>query len=149
MKTSLKSTILILACIICSALGCRADDKTAITVSQLPKAARTTLTKYFKNVKVNTANKERDDQSYKYHAYLKNGAKVKFDGNGKWTEVEAKGSQVPNAIVPSKILSYVKKNYKGQKIIQIERDSEGYEVELSNCTELHFNNKYQMVKADD
>ena len=43
---------------------------------------------------------------------------------------------VPKAIIPSVITKYVSSNSAGQSIVEISRKRGGYEVELSNGTEL-------------
>ena len=48
----------------------------------------------------------------------------------------AKGKAVPSAIIPSAITKFVAENFSGQEIVEISRKRGGYEVELSNGTEL-------------
>ena len=48
----------------------------------------------------------------------------------------ARGTSVPSAIVPAAIAKYVATNFKGQTIVEISRKRGGYEVELSNGSEL-------------
>ena len=43
----------------------------------------------------------------------------------------------------------MKANYQEAKILEIEHDSEGYEIKLSNRLEIKFNNKFQVVDIDD
>ncbi|MBD5192513.1 MAG: hypothetical protein HDS88_06435, partial [Bacteroidales bacterium] len=72
-----------------------------------------------------------------YDVDLVSGAEVEFRDNGDWKEVKAaKGNAVPKAIIPSAITKYVSTNYAGQSIVEISRKRGGYEVELSNGTEL-------------
>ena len=56
---------------------------------------------------------------------------------------------VPAAIIPEEILKYMIANYPETKILEIEHDSEGYEIKLSNRLEIKFNNKFQVVDIDD
>ena len=72
-----------------------------------------------------------------YEVDLKSGAEVDFQENGDWKEVKAaRGNAVPAAIIPTAITKYVSTNFKGQSIVEISRKRGGYEVELSNGTEL-------------
>ena len=59
-----------------------------------------------------------------------------------------KYSEVPSAIVPKQIIEYVKKQHPQAKILQIERNSRGYEVELNNKLEIKFNLNFQVVEID-
>lgn len=87
---------------------------TPIKQSELPKAAQTFLS-----------------------VDLASGAEVDFRANGDWKKVKAAHSKaVPAAIVPATISKYVSTNHAGLSIVEISRKRGGYEVELSNGTEL-------------
>lgn len=110
---------------------------TPIKPTELPKAAQTFLNKYFPGDEVLKAEKEQGRRGTEYEADLKSGAEVDFLDSGDWKEVKAaRGSVVPTAIIPAAIVKYVSTNFKGQSIVEISRRRGGYEVELSNGTEL-------------
>ena len=72
-----------------------------------------------------------------YEVDLTSGAEIDFKSDGDWKEVKAaRGKAVPSAIVPAAIAKYVSKNFSGQTIVEISRKRGGYEVELSNGSEL-------------
>ena len=56
---------------------------------------------------------------------------------------------VPKYFVIPEISDYVSKNYKGQRIIKIERDSKGYQIELQNGLELYFDRSGKFLRVDD
>ena len=110
---------------------------TPINKSDLPKAAQTFLSKHFPGDNVRKVEKEQGRRGTEYEVDLVSGAEVDFRDNGDWKEVKAaKGKSVPKAIIPSAISKYVSTNYAGQSIVEISRKRGGYEVELSNGTEL-------------
>ena len=110
---------------------------TPIKQSELPKAAQTFLRKHFPGDNVKKAEKEQGRRGAEYDVDLVSGAEVEFRDNGDWKEVKAaRGNAVPKAIIPSAITKYVSTNYAGQSIVEISRKRGGYEVELSNGTEL-------------
>lgn len=110
---------------------------TPINQTNLPKAAQTFLSKHFPGDEVLKAEKEQGRRGTEYEVDLKSGAEVDFQENGNWKEVKAaRGKAVPDAIVPDAIAKYVAKNFKDQSIVEISRKRGGYEVELSNGTEL-------------
>ncbi|MDD6687766.1 PepSY-like domain-containing protein, partial [Sodaliphilus pleomorphus] len=76
------------------------------------------------------------------------GEKLEFDRNGNWTEIDCKKSRVPVALVPSAIKNYVRKNYSGATIVQIEKARSGYEVQLSTGLELTFNKNFKVIDID-
>jgi hypothetical protein len=80
---------------------------------------------------------------------LESGVKIEFDGDGQWNDVECRGGAVPAAIVPQKIADYVAKKYPANKIVEISRDHNDWEVKLNGGLELTFNRDYRLVDVDD
>lgn len=110
---------------------------TPISKAKLPKAARTFITKYFAKDQVRKVEKDNGYRGMEYEVDFVSGAEVDFTSDGNWKEVKAAcGTSVPTAIVPAAISKYVKTNFKGQVIVEISRRRGGYEVELSNGSEL-------------
>lgn len=110
---------------------------TPIKQTELPKAAQTFLSKHFPGDAVRKAEKDQGRRGMEYEVDLQSGAEIDFRDNGDWKEVKAaRGNAVPSAIVPSAIAKYVSANFNGQSIVEISRKRGGYEVELSNGTEL-------------
>ncbi|MBD5237471.1 MAG: hypothetical protein HDS62_08080 [Bacteroidales bacterium] len=110
---------------------------TPINSSELPKTAQAFLTKHFPGDKVRKAEKDQGRRGMEYEVDLVGGAEVEFRDNGEWKEVKAaKGRAVPSAIIPSAISKYVAANHAGKSIIEISRKRGGYEIKLSNGTEL-------------
>lgn len=110
---------------------------TPINKSELPKAAQTFLSKHFPGDNVRKAEKEQGRRGAEYDVDLASGAEVDFRDNGDWKDVKAaRGKAVPTAIIPAAISKYVFANHPGQSIVEISRKRGGYEVELSNGTEL-------------
>ncbi len=110
---------------------------TPIKQTELPKAAQTFLSKHFPGDEVLKAEKEQGRRGMEYEVDLSSGAEVDFQENGDWKEVKAaRGNAVPAAIIPTAIAKYVSTNFNGQSIVEISRKRGGYEVELSNGTEL-------------
>lgn len=110
---------------------------TPIKQSELPKAAQSFITKYFPKDQVRKVEKDNGRRGMEYEVDFTNGAEVDFTSDGNWKKVKAAhDTSVPSAIVPSAIAKYVATNFKGQTIVEISRKRGGYEVELSNGSEL-------------
>lgn len=110
---------------------------TPINKSELPKAAQTFLSKHFPGDDIRKVEKEQGRRGAEYDVDLVSGAEVDFRDNGDWKDVKAaRGKAVPTAIIPAAISKYVSANHPGQSIVEISRKRGGYEVELSNGTEL-------------
>jgi len=110
---------------------------TSIKQSELPQAAQTFLSKYFPGDNIKKAEKEQGRRGAEYEVDLVSGAEVDFRNNGDWKDVKAaRGQAVPAEIVPEAISKFVTTNFDGLYIIEISRERGGYEIKLSNGSEL-------------
>lgn len=110
---------------------------TRIQQSELPQAAQTFISTYFPDELIQKVEREKGHRGMEYDVDFASGAEVEFMSDGQWKEVKAaKGGAVPSALVPEAISKYVADNFNGLAIVEISRKRGGYEVELSNGTEL-------------
>lgn len=145
----MKKLVLLLVCMFAIQTMVMADNDKPIQVNQLPAKAQTFISTHFKNHKVAMA-KEESGVFYKsYDVVFTNGEEVEFDKAGDWKEVKCRQSEVPAAIVPEAIRNYVKTNYPGTKILQIELDKKEYEIRLSNRLEITFDSQMRVIDIDD
>lgn len=142
-----KLMTIILALLSMAATACADNDK-IISQEQLPAAAKEFIADHFAQNKILVVKLDNDLFSKDYEVLFEDRTTIKFDKDGKWTEIECKMSAVPNEAVPVQILEYVAKNYPDALIKQIDRDRKGYDVELSNKIELKFNKKFELRKID-
>ncbi len=140
--------ILLSLMIAAGSLGFVAQAGTPVAKTSLPKAAQTFLSKYFPNDNIRKAEKDNGYHGLEYEVDLTSGAEVDFRENGEWKEVKAaRGHAVPAGVVPAAIVKYVTANFKGQKIVEVSRKRGGYEVELSNGTELRLTEDAKQMPA--
>lgn len=117
-----------------------------IDVNHLPKPAQTFITKYFKNAKVQRVEKEFDDGQVAYEVKLSGNTEIDFDSKGNWKEVSGK---VPADIIPLQITASVKADFKNKPIVKIERErSGGYEIELNNGTDIHYDKAFKVLRVE-
>ncbi len=128
--------------------ACTGQDK-SITVNELPAPAQEMIKKHFSNEKITIVLKDKDGLRVSYDVMFNNGTKVEFNSKGEWAEIDTKPQAVPQALVPSAITDYAKKNYPDARIVQIEHDKRGYEINLSNGLEIRFNNQFKVTEIDD
>ncbi len=126
-----------------------ADNEKPITVNELPQTAQQILKKNFPNMKVALAKVDNEIFDKSYDVIFTDGGKVEFDKKGQWTEVKLKNNFVPMEIIPSQIRDFLKDKYPGEKVVSIERDSNDYELRLSNRFELTFNKQFKLIDIDD
>ena len=146
----MKKSVLFFAALVCMmmhSVSSFADDR-IIPAEQLPAAAKTFIQKTFPGQAVSYATIDFDGRK-KYEVYLNNGVEVDFDKNGTWDKVDCNYSAVPASLVPSTIANYVKTHFAGAKVVKIDKERYGFDVELSNELELKFNKQGQLMNIDD
>lgn len=145
----MKRFFLMLMCVFAMSTVVMADNEKPIQVGELPTKAQTFISTYFKSQKIALAKVETELFSKVYDVIFTNGEKLEFDKSGEWLEVNCKQTGVPAKIVPAAISNYVKANYPDAKILKIERDKKGYEVQLSNRWEISFDSQMRVIDIDD
>ena len=145
----MKKLTFILVCLftLC-AITLRADNERPIQVNQLPAAAQQFIKQHFADRKIVLAKMETELMSKSYEVIFADGDHIDFDGKGNWEEVDCKFSSVPTAVVPVRIMDYVRANYPDETVKKIEKDRREYEVKLSNRVELSFDLKYNLTDID-
>ena len=120
-------------------------------INSLPQAAKMFLDKNFKHTDVSFVKVEKNfGRVDEYEVVMQDGTEVTFDRNGNWDNVEMPvRKSVPKDIVPAEIASYVARNYPKQRIVSIDKETGGYDVELSGGLDLKFNKAGQFKRIDD
>ena len=119
-----------------------------ITTAQLPATAQNFIKQNFKGATVTSAKLDKEMFDTDYDATLSNGVRINFDAKGNWDEIESRNG-IPASVIPKAISSYVTSNFKGQNIVQIDKKIAGYDIELSNGTELEFDTAGKFLRIDD
>lgn len=145
----MKKLLLIIAMVVGMVGAASARDNYVHDASVLPEAAKTVIANNFKG-KVSLVKVDKEFGSVKeYEVILTDGTEISFDKNGNWKDVEVNVSKsVPSSMVPKTISDYVKQNQKGQRIIGIEKNRSGYELELSNGIDMKFDLAGNFLKYD-
>lgn len=140
--------VIFLVCFIAVAAVAYAGNDRPIQFNELPKKAQQFIRQHFENVEVSYAKKENELFDKSYEVVFVDGSKIEFHNNGNWKEVDCHYGKVPDAIIPKTILDYVRRTYKSQIIVSIDRDSRDYEVALSNGLELKFDLRGNFIRPD-
>jgi hypothetical protein len=120
-----------------------------IPTEQLPAAAMAFIQENFPGEGVMFAKKDFDNGRRQFEVHLNNGVQLEFDKKGNWAKVDCKFSAVPANLIPAAIADYVKAHFADNKIVKIDKERHGYDVELSNDLELKFNRNGQLMDIDD
>lgn len=144
-----KTFLMIIGAIFLISCTAMADDDKPISFEQLPNKAQEFIKTYFPDETIAFAKMENDRLETSYDVTFTTSTSLEFDGNGDWTEVDCRYSQVPSDIVPVQIQTKVKELYSNALIISIDRDKRDYEVRLNNGFELKFNLNFELVEVDN
>ena len=138
----------VLFCMMMQSVSSFASD-TFIPAEQLPAAAKAFIANTFPGQEISYAKVDTDFASKTYEVCLNSGIEVEFDRCGIWDKVNCNYNAVPAHLIPACIAMYVKAQFADATVVKIDKDRNGYEVELSNNLELKFNRHGQLVNMDD
>lgn len=144
----MKRFLILMACVLGTMSLAKADDK-PVTVDQLPQAARTFLNVNFPDDKISFATKDDDLIRPDYQVVLASGVMVKFNNAGDLEEIESRGKEIPDGIIPIQIVEMVKGHYPDVMITGYEVGRRTYEVKLSNRIELKLDKNFNVIEVDD
>lgn len=127
-----------------------AQSKNAIVDPQsLPEHVTAFIKQYFPDAQVSLARSEREFGGLEYDVTLNDGTEIDFEAGGDWDNVDCKTKAVPEALVPKAISEYVKANYAQLLITKIDKDRNGFDIDLSNGSELKFDLNGKFLMIDD
>lgn len=146
----MKKLIALLAVAILMVLPVAARNNYAHDGSALPPAAKTMLANNF-NSEVSLVKIDKNfGRISEYDVILKDGTEISFDASGNWKEIETNvGKSVPKALVPAGVKAFMKKAQPGTHVIGIDKERNGFTVELSNGVEMKFDKEGNFKRYDD
>ncbi|MXV38322.1 hypothetical protein GO491_06470 [Flavobacteriaceae bacterium Ap0902] len=145
MRKQLKS-ILFVSVLSLSVFSC-SEDK-VVTNDELPQEIQTYVQTHFPNSNIVQATMDDEMISKTYEIVLENNMKLEFDSDNNISEIDS-STELPDSVVPTPILEYVKTNYPNNKIMDMDIDDNKQSVELDNQMELEFDkDDGQFLKID-
>lgn len=146
----MKKLLTLLAAVALTVGSLSARDKIYRSADVLPQAAHTTLQQAFPKADVNRIKVDSELIGGKdYEVVLSDGSEIEFNDKGEWKEVDCGHRAVPRQFVLPQIATYVKTNYKGAKIVKVEKSRSDYDVELSTGVDLKFDRSGAFLRIDD
>ena len=109
-----------------------------------PQAAKDFVKQYYPDLAMTSCETD-DDGDCDIH--VKGDVEIELDAQGEWKTVKDPGG-VPAGIVPDAIMTYVKENYMGRTIVGIDREPQGYEVELFGDIEMKFDRQGNFLELE-
>ncbi len=109
----------------------------------------TFVSSYFSQTEILRIKAEDDE----YEVKLADGTEISFNLNFEWTHIDCEEasiySAVPTELVPEQITTYVTSNYPNQHIDKIEKEANGWEIELNNGIEIVFDSNFNVIHIDN
>ena len=127
--------------------GC--SDKSVLP-AQLPVPIQTFVQQNFPGQTVTFAQKDLELTGWKYEVFLADGTHIDFDTDDMWDKIECPlTNPVPTALIPPPVAAPIQANYPDAMITKIDKERNGFEVDLANGLELKFNKQGAIVEMDD
>ncbi|SHG71611.1 Putative beta-lactamase-inhibitor-like, PepSY-like [Salegentibacter echinorum] len=125
-----------------------------IAASELPQNIKDFLEKHYAGIAVEEAEIENNGN---YEVELENDVEIIFDADGNFLGQaedesgydDSDDEDIAVADLPQVIQDYIADNYPDQKIIEAEREDDGFEVNLNNGVELTFDTEGNFLEAED
>lgn len=133
---------------LCAATILHAEEQ-PITFGELPKNAKIFVLTYFEGIKFKEVYIERRASLTQYEVKLEGGIDLQFDRMGLCTEITCKNGEVPDIVIPKKILSTIRKNFPDSYIRKYESNGRMYEIELDNGICLTFSRTLRLVDIEE
>ena len=144
MKNFIVSGIFALALLM---TGC--SDK-PVPPAQLPAPIQSFVQQYFPGQTITFAQKDLELTGWKYEIFLADGTHIDFDTDDMWDKIECPlTNPVPTALIPPPVATTIQANYPDAMITKIDKERNGFEVDLANGLELKFNKQGAIVDMDD
>ena len=127
--------------------GC--SDKPVVP-AQLPQQITAFIQQNFPGQSISFATKDLEITGWKYDVVLADGTQIDFDTDKMWDKIQCTmGNPVPTALIPAPIATHLRTNFPDAMILKIDKERNGYEVELANGLELKFNQQGALMEVDD
>ena len=124
------------------------SNNTKSNTAELPATAQSFIKENFGALTIESVTAEKEATGTEYDVVLSGGTSIEFDENGNWEEIDSKVTALPASVIPGAIAEYTAKNHAGNAIMQIEKDKNGFDVELVDNTDLEFDANGKFVRID-
>ncbi len=109
----------------------------AQTKSELPSEVTNYVDKHFSGQSIDKINIDENDKDEMYELKLSDGTTLDFNSSGEAVEINSKKGFSADAL-PVAIAQKVKDKYGKAKIVDFEKENDGYEIEFEDGTEVDF-----------
>lgn len=121
-----------------------------VAPEQLPVPVRTFIQQTYPGEAITFAQKDLELTGWKHEIFLVDGTHIEFDTDDMWDKIESPVARpVPQQLIPAPIASHLQANFPGAVVTKIDKERNGYEIELANGMELKYNKQGVLREMDD
>lgn len=118
--------------------------------AQLPAQITTFIQQYYPGQTITFAKKDLEITGWQYDVVLADGTQIDFDTDHVWDKIQSSMmNPVPTALIPAPIATHLQANFPDAMILKIDKERNGYDVELANGLELKYNKQGALMEMDD
>ncbi len=132
---------------LCSLTACAKEQ--VIPYDQVPKPAKAIVAAHFDASQIAYVTLDKGLLDADYDIKFNDGRSLEFNKAGELTKVDCKQTEVPSALIPDAVRSYVKANFPNAFITEWSKDDRRWKAELNSGLDLEFNSKFEFVRVDD
>lgn len=140
LKTSLTAAVL-------AFLFASCDKEEIIPASELPTEITTFISTHFPDNTIVQAIIDKDGLTKTYDILLSGNISLEFNKKKEIIDIDGV-SQLPDSVIPEKILQYVATNYPSNFITDWELEGKNQQVQLDNGLDLEFNMEGGFLRVD-
>lgn len=127
--------------------GC--SDK-PVAPEQLPVPVKTFIQQTYPGEAITFAQKDLELTGWKYEIFLVDGTHIEFGTDDMWDKIESPVTRpVPQQLIPAPVAAHLQANFPGAVVTKIDKERNGYEIELANGMELKYNKQGVLREMDD
>lgn len=127
--------------------GC--SDKPVLP-TELPAPITTFIQQNFPGQTISFAKKDLEITGWQYDVVLADGTQIDFDTDKEWDKIQSSMTNpVPTNLIPAPIVTHLQANFPDAMVLKIDKERNGYEIELANGLELKYNSQGALMEMDD
>ena len=123
-------------------------EEKVIASTDLPSEITSYISTHFPNNSIVQAIKDRDGLTKTYDILLSESISLEFNRKKEIIDIDGV-AQLPNSVIPEKILQYVTTNYPTNFITDWELDDKNQQVQLDNGLDLEFKMNGDFLRIDN
>lgn len=136
--------VLLFVAVIVISCGKDHDGDRRVSPDTLPESGQNFISEHFPDITISylERNNSADEDGVLYEAYLTNGFEVDFSTEGVWINVDGGRNAILAsilALLPEALNTYLAQTYPNVAVVEVQKKTYGYKIELINDVDLKFN----------